>query len=120
MSSSLNLVVIRVTNLDNARSFYETLGLRFSVEQHGSGPQHLAAELGDVVFEIYPLGKGSATTSVRLGFRVSSIANTVAAVEQLGGQILSPPTTSPWGMRAVLSDPDGHKIELSQPDDAVV
>ncbi|MEO0934126.1 MAG: VOC family protein [Cyanobacteria bacterium J06641_2] len=26
--------------------------------------------------------------------------------------ILSPPKDSPWGRRAVILDPDGHKIEL--------
>ena len=68
MSISLNLVVIRVANLEQAQRFYETLGLQFTREQHGNGPVHLAAKLGEVVFELYPQGTGVATTSTRLGF----------------------------------------------------
>src|SRR5262249_16614966 len=58
MAVGLYLVVIRVSDLQRALGFYEVLGLRFSEEQHGDGPKHLAAEVGDVIFEMYPLETG--------------------------------------------------------------
>lgn len=114
MAASLNLVVIRVSDLDASRRFYEGLGIQFSLEQHGNGPQHLAAELPGMVFEIYPRGNGPTTAGVRLGFRVESVAAAVSAVQQLGAEIASPPKETTQSLRGVIVDPDRHRIELIQ------
>jgi len=114
MAASLNLIVIRVSDLEAARRFYECLGLRFAVEQHGNGPKHLAAELPGMVFEIYPRSNGPTTAGVRLGFRVDSVAAAVSAAQQLGVEVASPPQETARGVRAVVVDPDGHRVELSQ------
>ncbi|WP_342753405.1 VOC family protein [Prosthecobacter debontii] len=50
----LNLVVVRVADLERAQKFYEGLGLQFVRHRHGQGPEHLSAEIGDAVFELYP------------------------------------------------------------------
>ena len=39
MDTKLNLVVIRAAELERSQRFYEALGLRFSHEQHGRGPE---------------------------------------------------------------------------------
>lgn len=114
MSIRLNLVVIRVADLERARRFYEALGLNFTVEQHGRGPEHLAAELSGLVFEVYPMGNSLSTVGVRLGFRVDSVMTTLAAVQQCGAQVVVPPSESPWGWRTVVVDPEGHRVEISQ------
>lgn len=110
----LNLVVIRSGDLERSKSFYEAIGLQFSKERHGSGPEHLAAQLGNLVFEIYPRGIGRETVGVRLGFEVASIDAAIFAVEKLGAEVKSPPTNGPWGQRAVVVDPDGHHVEIVQ------
>ena len=51
-----NLLVLRAADLAASRRFYEALGLEFVVERHGKGPEHLAASLGEFVFELYPDG----------------------------------------------------------------
>jgi len=67
------------------------------------------------VFEIYPAKKdASEAATVRIGFDVFSVDDAVAAAGGLGAKIVSPPSDSAWGRRAVLSDPDGHKVELVQ------
>src|SRR5262245_40093548 len=42
---TLNLVVLRSTDMARAAEFYSRLGLQFRQHRHGSGPEHFAAEL---------------------------------------------------------------------------
>jgi len=114
-SAELNLVVLRSTDLDGAARFYGALGISFQRERHGTGPEHLAGKLGGgVVFEIYPQGDGEGTLKTRIGFAVDSISELLPALKAAGGSVVSPPQDSPWGLRAVVADPDGHRVELSQ------
>ena len=110
---TLNLVVLYSADLERSARFYEVLGLTFVREQHGSGPEHLACSLGGVVLEFYPQAvSASEGPRVRIGFEVPSVADTVKAVQDNGGRVLTSPRESPWGMRAVIVDPDGHRVEL--------
>lgn len=110
-SVRLNLMVIRVADLEKAQQFYEGLGLQFVRHRHGNGPEHLSAELGEAVFELYPQSQqGSSTRAVRLGFSVPHLDEIVALLPSEA--VHSSPQDSPWGRRAVVIDPDGHKIEL--------
>jgi len=115
MTPALNLVVLRCTDLDWAQRFYECLGLQFTRHRHGSGPEHLSAELGGSVFELYPLSpNGASTLGTRIGFRVPSLETVITALSDYPAAIISPPQDSPWGRRAVVADPEGHRIELVQ------
>jgi catechol 2,3-dioxygenase-like lactoylglutathione lyase family enzyme len=109
---AVNLIALRSADLRRAETFYNLLGITFNRERHGSGPEHLAGRLGSLVFELYPLEGGGATTSVRLGFRIPSVRETVAKLAEAGARIAIPPTSGTWGLRAVVTDPDGHRIEL--------
>lgn len=111
---SLNLIVLRSPNIERTAHFYSLLGIRFKPEQHGSGPEHLAARVGPTVLEVYPLGDEPYSHGVRLGFQVPSLNTVVEAVSQEGGTILSPPHYGLWGYRAVLADPDGRRVEVSE------
>ena len=108
----MNLVVLRSVDLERALRFYAALGIALSREQHGSGPEHLAATIGTLVLEIYPQGSADKTVGVRLGFRVKSLVTTIARLQAINGVIVSPMQESKWGLRAVVSDPDGHRLEL--------
>ena len=113
---SLNLVVLRSPDLKRAAEFYSQLGLEFTEHQHGKGRVHLAAELeGGGVFELYPLAENAdPTIGTRVGFRVAELDAIVAGIAAHVGTILQEPKESPWGRRAVVADPDGHKVELLQ------
>jgi lactoylglutathione lyase len=111
---ALNLVVIRSADLERAARFYSALGILFTRERHGSGPEHLAGVAGGVTLEIYPLGEGGELRGVRIGFRVASLPEVLDAAAAAGGSIVSAARESPWGHRAVVADPDGHRIELVQ------
>jgi len=109
-----NLTVIRSADLDRAARFYEALGLRLTRHSHGSGPIHYAFEGDGHTFEIYPLQDSvTPTTSTRIGFSVPSVDDTFARLIEAGGSQSLAPKDSEWGRRAVVMDPDGHRVELT-------
>jgi catechol 2,3-dioxygenase-like lactoylglutathione lyase family enzyme len=110
----LNLVVIRAADPEASVAFYQLLGLSFTKHRHGAGPEHYAAE-DAVVFEIYPRGAGEVTTATRLGFRVADLDAVIKGMLLSGTTpIVTLPALTEWGYRAVVQDPDGHKVELVQ------
>lgn len=119
-SSRLNLVVLRSKNVQALVEFYHAAGLDFVQEQHGSGPVHFACDLGGMVIEIYPGMEGIAVDrkaggSTMLGFAVASLASTLEAMGRLKVEFVSPPKDTPWGRRAVVLDPDGRAVDLTEP-----
>jgi catechol 2,3-dioxygenase-like lactoylglutathione lyase family enzyme len=110
MIPTLNLVVLRVSDIEASARFYSALGIDFVREHHGKGPEHLSGVAGSTLLEIYPAEEGQTTSAVRLGFVVSSIDKALDAMVKNRGVVVSIPQNSPWGIRAVV--PDGHKIEL--------
>jgi predicted enzyme related to lactoylglutathione lyase len=110
----LNLIVLRSADLDLAARFYGKLGIHFTRERHGAGTEHLTCRLGSVVLEIYPRTATITTAGVRLGFQVASLDATVAALEEVGADLLAEPADSLWGRRAMVADLDGHRIELTE------
>jgi lactoylglutathione lyase len=114
-SARLNLVVVRSPEIDRAARCYEALGLVFEKHRHGKGPEHYACEQAGMVFEIYP---GEVDTT-RLGFAVPSLDDAIACWTGAGGAVFSEPKHSEWGYRAVVTDPDGRKVELVEAMPAV-
>ena len=112
-SASLRLLVLKTRNVTAMVAFYELFGLTFTEEQHGRGPRHFSAPLGDGIVEIYPLPDGQlADTTTRLGFAVSDPDAVVNAVGGSEGRVAKPGSETPWGYRALVEDPDGRTIEL--------
>lgn len=112
----LNLVVLRVTDLDQSRLFYEVLGLRFESHQHGSGPVHYAHEGQGWVFELYrATAENPVSASTRVGFSVTDLDGVIRKLRDLSpAKVVSEPKESPWGRRAVVADADGHRVELTE------
>jgi len=111
-----NLLVLRSPDIHRAARFYQALGMLFTLEQHGDGPEHYSSSVNGYVFELYPLGPNRApTTSTRLGFSVDSVDELVPLVQATGAELVSPPYDSEWGRRAVVRDLDGHTVELVTP-----
>jgi len=110
----LNLIVLRSADLALAAKFYGKLGINFTRERHGAGPEHLTCRLGSLVLEIYPRTATMVTAGVRLGFQVDSLDAAVAALEEVGADLIAAPAESPWGRRAIVADLDGHRIELTE------
>lgn len=120
MSTSLSLIVLRTSKMQETLAFYRAFGFAFSEEQHGSGPIHHSTQIGSSVLEIYPGDAAEpmnrkASGATMLGFAVESLDNTLQALEKLRATVISAPKDSPWGRRAVVVDPDGRSVELSEP-----
>jgi lactoylglutathione lyase len=112
---TLNLVVLRSPDIARAAAFYTRLGLHFTLHRHGKGAEHLAAELSDGAFELYAqTADGPITLGTRIGFSVPSVDAVIAALVDYPAAVVSAPKDSEWGRRAVVADPDGHRVELSE------
>jgi hypothetical protein len=93
----LTLLVLYSPQLELCRRFYGGLGLTFTAEQHGQGPEHYAAVLADgTVFELYPARPGRQTDILRLGLAIDGSA--------------AMPPLAPG--RHLLTDPDGRTLEV--------
>jgi Glyoxalase/Bleomycin resistance protein/Dioxygenase superfamily. len=109
----LSLVVIRAKDIDRLASFYAALGFQFTRHRHGNGPEHLSSTIGETVFEIYPTnGANDSTASTRLGFSVPSLTNALCQLRGIQATVLTEPSDTPFGRRAVVKDFEGHKVEL--------
>ena len=113
-SPRVNLVVLRVADIDRAAAFYRLLGLEFRKHAHGTGPPHYAADADGFVFELYPAtAEQTVSSSTRVGFAVANVDEAAARLSSFaGGRLITAPKDSDWGRRAVVADPDGHRIEL--------
>jgi predicted enzyme related to lactoylglutathione lyase len=52
-----------------------------------------------------------------VGFAVTSVDEVLAEVSRLGVAVLEPPSDYPWGLRALVEDPDGRPVELYEPSE---
>jgi len=112
-SVSLSLLVLKTRQLEVVRNFYAALGVDFKPEQHGSGPLHYAGQLESVVLEIYP-SEDPIADSLRIGFAIDNLEKAIQALRSVDAAVISKPKDSPWGLRAVVRDPDGRSVELLQ------
>lgn len=111
-----NLLVIRSPDIHRAVEFYLRIGMVFDLHSHGKGPKHYASSVRDFVFEIYPTSAvHKDTTSTRIGFRVDDVDWVVKTLREIEAKILTEPTDTEWGRRAVAKDFDGHTVEFVTP-----
>ena len=110
----IDLIVLRAADLQGTADFYALFGVAFERHQHASGPEHLAAALNGLTFEIYPSAPHEETAGVRLGFKVNDLDATHARLVERGAEIIKPPTDSQWGRRMVVNDPNGNRVEITE------
>ena len=66
----INLLVLRVADVEISRSFYAYLGLDLIPEKHGTGPLHYSCTMQETVMEIYPCADaGARGGGLRFGLR---------------------------------------------------
>jgi predicted enzyme related to lactoylglutathione lyase len=115
-SMHLSLLVLKTDQIEQVRNFYQGLGLAFQEEKHGNGPIHFSARIQDTVVEIYPLPKAvpQADMTTRLGFRIENLDATIQKLKEKGGKVVSEAQPKGSGFAAIVKDPDGRSVELTQ------
>jgi lactoylglutathione lyase len=73
----------------------------------------------EIVIEIYPGKPGSAPDrrsagATMIGFQVEILDAVIEQLKNNDAEILTAPQDSLWRRRAVVQDPDGRAIELSE------
>jgi catechol 2,3-dioxygenase-like lactoylglutathione lyase family enzyme len=123
MSATLSSLFLVCRDLAASSAFYSQLGFlkvrgssRTAVFELGSGqgPElHLHADLTAAEMEEYQVGWQAGTRGLVLSFQVDDLD---AALAQAPPEaLLVSPRLAPWGVRlALLRDPDGYRLELSQ------
>ena len=116
MKLAVNLLVLRCKDIEATRRFYERLGLAFVEEKHGTGPQHYAWESDGFVLELYPAAEGQPPDNVRIGFSTHLLADLAGDLRHSSGvNVVKQPYATADRLVMLLQDPDGRKVELSQP-----
>lgn len=114
----LGAVVLFSENPEPLVRFYEEIGLEFEPEDHGDGPLHFECELPTTHFAIFPADhagdapRRNATDTTFLGFEVDDVGATIDRLRSNDYQIDEEPTEYPWGLRGVVRDPDGRRVEI--------
>ena len=108
--NAVTLIVLRCRDLAASKRFYEAVGVAFTPERHGAGPDHWSCRIGETVLELYS-ADGKAASVGRLGFRVADVATVVRASLAAGGR-LDREYDADLDVAGVV-DPDGTKIEMS-------
>lgn len=104
---NLSLLVIRCDDLEISKEFYQSLGLIFTKEKHGNGPEHYACEIEGMIFELYPNNDESPKDKSRLGFKVGDLNDVLSRVQVHSQYEYAGNTVY------VVVDPDGRKVEIS-------
>ena len=117
MNLSVNLLVLHCKDIEVTRRFYEKLGLAFVEEKHsGTGQQHYAWENDGFVLELYPAAEGEAADNVRIGFSTAFLADLAGNLRHSSDvTIVKQPYAAADRLVIVTQDPDGRKVEVSQP-----
>ena len=94
------------------------LNVPLEVEEHEGTLPHWGATLGDVHFAIHPIedfpdGR-TGVGAVKLAFTVFDLAAVVKAIEAAGVDIVQEPTDTGFFVSAMVEDPDGNLVELTQ------
>jgi uncharacterized glyoxalase superfamily protein PhnB len=117
----LGAFVLFTSRQDECVAFYRLLGAPLVEERHDDGVVHFACEIGEVHFAVFPVADdgrapeyGASGCSFP-GFAVTSVDAVVEQAARHGAAVLQPCADYPWGIRAVLRDPDGRPVEVFEP-----
>ena len=119
IDAEIGLLVIRASDMHRLAEFYSVIGMKFEKHFHPPCGEHYSTIAGNCVFEICQLKQGeSPTTNVFFGLNVSDLDSAVNAVKANHGTVNRVPETSDWGRTAVIRDPEGHRVLLTQTSSA--
>ena len=112
--SSLVLYAVDVSR--TAEFYRRCLGIEFTEVGRG----RVTAQVDGVRLAVVPMTASGATAqtgdpgTAMVGFDVPDISDAVEQAGEAGGAVLRQPERLDWGIRGVVSDPDGRVVEFVQ------
>lgn len=117
MRLKLTSITLNSTHLENMVEFYKILGLEFNMQNVDKGGKIYRANMGGLELSLIAANASDkkAVPILQLSFAVENlddVARQLAAVPNAMG--LMEPSEMADGKKAILLDPDGHSVELSE------
>ena len=115
----LSGVLLVSQNPARLADFYtDVLNVPLEVEEHEGTLPHWGATLGEIHFAIHPIedfpdGR-SGVGAVKLAFTVFDLAAALKRLEAAGVALVQEPQDTGFFVSAMVEDPDGNLIELTQ------
>ena len=116
-AQELSALILFTNRMDAVVEFYRAIGVPLEAEQHDDRPLHYACDLGSTHIAVFESSPGDAPEfrsggSSFAGFSVQSLEVALEAASSVNAKIIREPIEYPWGVRALVSDPDGRVVEL--------
>lgn len=120
MIKSVNAIILKTEKVSEAHEFYAALGLPLGQSDNEEGPKHYTCEIGPIHFAIYELDpwtgpeRRNKTHDTMVGFCTENIEALMKTLDAMNVKVIIPVEETEQGFRAVVLDPDGRPVELSQ------
>lgn len=113
LASSLAALALTCKDLDASVRLFRAVGVDLKEARHG-GPLHYTASLGGVHLALHPHDgvERAAQSGTQLAFLVNDLEGALNGARALGAAVLQAPAPKPFGVSAVVEDPDGRRLEL--------
>lgn len=110
----LGLIMVVVSDMERSVAFYrDVVGLKLLFKQSNWSQ----FDAGNIIVGLHPIGeevKVGPTSGCTFGIYVNDIQKTTNEIRRRGGSIAVEPRREPFGLWALLKDPDGYNIQLIQ------
>lgn len=110
----LGLIMVVVKDMERSVAFYrDVVGLKLLFKQSNWSQ----FDAGNIIIGLHPEGeevKVGPTTGCSFGLYVTDINRACGELKKRGGRIEVEPRREPFGLWALLRDPDGYGIQIIQ------
>lgn len=116
MQSKLFRITLNSAQPDLLLRFYGVLGFKFSQKAVDKGSQTWLGQVGDISLEVYSIKESLSKKipGVQMSFQVNALEDVVKQFRALHAEIMVEPLPTNTGLIAIVMDPDGRSIELSE------
>ncbi len=115
MSLKITSITLNTPHLQDMLGFYRIIGLQFTASKVDKGGEVHRATHDGMEFSLYSVTTKhhSLVPSLQLGFEITNIEQILKNLLAVPGVTgILDPLDLPEGKRAMVSDPDGHVVEL--------
>jgi len=114
MIGKLGLIMVVVKDMERSVAWYrDVLGLTLLFKQNNWSQ----FDAGTIILGLHPEGeevKVGPTTGCTFGIYVNDIQKAASELKRRGGRLEIEPRREPFGLWALLRDPDGYGIQIVQ------